>query len=307
MKRVAIVFPVLNEAATIESLCREVEANVNYPIDFVFVDDGSSDHTLAVLRSLQVKRFHSKTILVLSRNFGQQQAIMEGLRAVPATSSQIVVMDSDSQDRPCDVPLLLHALEEDCDCAVACRAPATGNWFVNTLTNLFYALQTRLTRFPIPKHAGTFCAFNRAMLERLLEFQECEVYFPGIRAYVGMKQILVPVARGERACGKSRVGLWGLVDLSTAGLVGFSALPMRAVFLFGIVVTILCIVLGTFILMLRLTGVVQVMGFTSLAIFILGLFGVQITFTGLVGEYVGKLFIESKRRPRAIVKEIIAD
>ena len=305
MDRLTLVLPVLNEADTIATLCHEVEAHVNHPIDFIFVDDGSTDQTLQVLRSLDIRPSNTKKIVVLSRNFGQQQAIMEGLRVVSAASSHVVVMDSDSQDRPRDVPLLLQKLEESYDCAVAFRAPATGNWFMNTLTNAFYGLQARLTSFPIPKHAGTFCAFNRVMLERLLEFQECEVYFPGIRAYVGMKQVLVHVERGERGSGKSRVGFLGLVNLSTAGLVGFSALPMRAIFLFGIVITILCILLGTVILLLRLTGIIQVMGFTSLAIFILGLFGVQITFTGLVGEYVGKLFIESKRRPRAIVKEVI--
>lgn len=303
--RTAIVLPLYNEEDGISELVHAIEEQVASDSTFVFVDDGSRDETLRVVRELVLlKAANSKRVVKLSRNFGHQSAVMAGLHSVPDDCDRIVVMDADFQDHPRDLPRLLSRLEEGYDCVYAVRNAQTGSRLLNLLTLVFYRLQKALLRLELPLNAGTFCVFNRRMLEGLRAFSEREIYFPGLRAYVGMRQTGVSVRRERRAYGKSRVGFLGLVRLAMDGLIGFSALPMRLIMLLGLLTTLLCLVCGAIVLILRLTGVVEVLGFTSTLIFILGLFGVQIMFTGLVGEYIGRLFVESKGRPPWIVHDV---
>ena len=159
--------------------------------------------------------------------------------------------------------------------------------------------------FKIPQNAGTFSVFNRMFLERILEFGEGEIYFPGIRAYIGMRQIGLPMMRQMRASGKSKVGIIGLINLSLAGVLGFSALPLRLIFLFGVLTTFVCAFLVLVIFVLKILGITQIPGVTTVLIVILGFFGLQSMFIGIVGEYIGKMFLESKKRPRWMIEEII--
>lgn len=303
--KIAIVLPVHNELDSLPSLLSRIEGNVEDPILFIFVDDGSTDESLAWLTDFQPKQSNSKRIIVLSRNFGHQAALMSGLCHVPGNIDRIVVMDSDLQDRPEDIPSLLEKLDEGFDCAYAVRSAATGSLFINWLTLVFYRLQKSLLSIQIPLNAGTFSAFNREMLDKLKKFGEREVYFPGLRAFVGLKQVGVDVSRDSRVHGHSKVGFWGLVNLSLVGILGFSALPMRFIFLFGLFLTMVAFFMGIGLFLLRIWGVTKILGVTTILIFILGCFGVQIVFLGMVGEYIGKLFLEVKERPRWIVHRIV--
>ncbi len=298
--------PVFNEEDNIQELLQKIERHLTQPLELVIVDDGSTDDSIAKIKEYSAGAQTRKKTVRLTRNFGQQQAIMAGLSSVSDDCSAIVVMDADFQDDPADIPAMLEKLQSH-DCCYAVRKPNSGSCLINVLTGLFYRIESLLLSFAIPRHAGNFSAFNRAMLDKIRAFNEFEFFFPGARAYVGMRQVGLEVTRGERRYGTSKVGLAGLLQLSLAGLFGFSAVPMRAILLLGFIVTAMCAVLGFLILVLRITGVVQVLGFTTLAILILGLFGVQIMFIGLVGEYVGKLFIESKRRPPWIIRDVHDD
>jgi glycosyltransferase involved in cell wall biosynthesis len=306
--QISVVLPVFNEESIIEELAVEIEQHVESQLQFVFVDDGSTDRTLEILKSYQPRKAeNSKKIVVLSRNFGHQKALMAGLSSASKNSQLILVLDADFQDDPKDIPVLIEKLEEGYDCVYAVRTANSGNFLVNILTGAFYKIQDTILSFNIPRNAGTFSIFNTSFLHNLLEFKEGEIYFPGLRAYVGKKQTGVPVTRQKRAHGKSKVGTLGLFKLAIAGLVGFSALPMRAIFLLGVLTTLLCIFLGFVIFLMKITGITQIPGITTLLIFMLGLFGIQIMFIGIVGEYLGKLFLESKKRPRWLVREIIDD
>lgn len=305
-QKVLVILPVFNEELTVEKLAVEIEKQVEQPLEFVFVDDGSTDRTLEILKNYQVrKETNRKRILVLTRNFGHQQALMAGLSSLSKDADRILVMDADFQDDPEDIPALIKKLEEGYDCVYAVRKAKSGNFFVNMLTQIFYKIQKLMLSFSIPRNAGTFSVFNRSFLDKVLEFQESDIYFPGIRAYVGMRQTGLPVKRRKRAHGKSRVGILGLINLSLAGLLGFSALPMRLIFVFGVLTTILCFFLGLVIFLMKILGITEIPGVTTILIFMLGFFGIQSMFIGIVGEYIGKLFLESKKRPRWIVREII--
>ncbi|NDC37505.1 MAG: glycosyltransferase [Proteobacteria bacterium] len=195
-------------------------------------------------------------MIKLSRNFGHQKAIMAGLSHVDLNSTEIViVMDADFQDEPADIPRLLDKLRQGYDCVYAVRLPDSGSFIVNILTRVFYMTQEKVVSFGIPRHAGAFCAFSRKVCREILSFTEVEPYFPGLRAYVGHKQVGVPVARAPRRYGQSRVGFWGLLNLSLNGLMGFSPALMRAVLYFGLAVTAICFMFGVLIVALRLLGV----------------------------------------------------
>ena len=307
-RTIAVVLPIFNEQSVIRSLAEAIETHVDAAVEFIFVDDGSTDQTVDVLTAFHPSREgSSRTIIVLSRNFGQQCAIMAGLSAVSPDADAIVVMDSDFQDDPRDISALLAALDDGCDCAYAVRTANAGSFVVNRLTGLFYRMQKAASSFEIPRHAGAFCAFTGAFREHLLAFGESDVYFPGLRAYVGMRQTGVVVERRQRSEGTSRVKLRGLVSLAMSGLLGFSAAPMRVVFVVGLGMTVLCLLLGVVAFVLKIVGITQIPGVTTVLIFLLGLSGLHIMFTGLVGEYVGRLFLESKNRPRWIVRDVVDD
>jgi len=303
-QRLSIVLPVYNEESCIAELLSLIEKHISQKIEFVIVDDGSTDRTSQKVKSIKLRPGNSKKLLELSRNFGHQQAIFAGLEHVSNDSSAIVVMDSDLQDRPADIPLLLSELSADVDCVYAIRTPRSSTALIDLLTRFFYKLQTVLSSFPIPRFAGTFCVFSKPFLENILLMKEIDVYFPGLRAYVGMNQKGVVVERDQRKNGRSRVGILGLMRLSITGLFGFSAIPMRAILIGGVAMTGLCMVGGFSVILLRFVGVLQVSEITLLIVLLFGLFGVQMIFVGVVGEYLGKVFIESKRRPRSIVKAI---
>jgi polyisoprenyl-phosphate glycosyltransferase len=304
---ISIVLPVYNEEQIIEKLAEEVEKHMPYQVEFVFVNDGSTDNTLEVIKNYKVKTKNCKKIVDLSRNFGHQQALMAGLTSVSEKAELILVMDADFQDAPEDIPVLINKLAEGYDCVYAERTANSGSNLVNMMTKLFYEIQQKVMTFSIPQNAGTFSIFNRAVLNKILAFSENEIYFPGIRAYVGMKQTGITVRRGKRAHGQSHVGKLGLINLSLVGLLGFSAFPMRVIFLFGLIVTLICFFLGFIVFLMKIFGITQIPGVTTILIFLFGLSGIQCIFIGAVGEYVGKLLLESKKRPRWVVREIIND
>ncbi len=308
IKQISVVLPVFNEESIIENLAKEIEKNIEYPTEFVFINDGSTDNTLEILKKYRTgKKSTQKKIIDLARNFGHQQALMAGLSSVSPDSDMIVVMDADFQDAPEDIPRLIDQIEKGYDCVYAVRTANSGSRLIDFSTKFFYKIQKMFLRFTIPSNAGTFSVFNREVLDNILEFKESEIYFPGLRAYVGLNQTGVPVKRGARAYGESKVGKMGLLNLSMSGILGFSIVPMRAIFLFGVLVTIFCFFLGIVIFLLKISGITKVMGVTTILIFMLGLFGIQIMFVGIVGEYVGKLFIEAKKRPRWIIRKVIDD
>ncbi len=299
------VIPVLNEGPVILELLSELEQEVASNIHLHVVDDGSSDDSFNSLKSYKPKPGNELSVLRLSRNFGHQQAIFAGISNVPDTAEIVVTMDGDFQDRPSDVPRLLQPVKNGFDCAYAVRSSNSGSLVINLLSNVFYRLQAAVVTFEIPRNAGTFSAFSNKMLRAMKQFTEHDCYFPGLRAFVGMNQVGVLVQRGLRRRGKSRVGIGGLFNLGLNGLLSFSSVATRLILSVGLATVFLCVILGGIIVVLRLTGVIQVMGFTSLALLILGLAGIQITFLGILGEFLGKLYIANKNRPRWIVNERI--
>ena len=295
-KRIAIILPVFNEEETIDKLLLTLEKNISLPITFVLVNDGSRDNSFHIIKAYKVqKRTTTKRLINLSRNFGHQQALMAGFAYVPNNCDLVAVMDADFQDSPADLPRLIAKLYEGYDCVYGIRSANSGNIVIDKLTRLFYLIQKNIVSIEIPQNAGTFCVFSRKMLDDIRRFStEIEPYFPGIRAYVGFRQAGVPLRRNSRMHGKSKVGLKGLIKLSLSGILGFTALPMRLIFMFGFILTFLIFILGLILIIMKLWGVTKIPGITTTLLLILGGFGVQIMFMGIIGEYIGKLLCKLK-------------
>jgi dolichol-phosphate mannosyltransferase len=302
---ISIVLPVFNESAGIQGLLKELERVLSRRQKlFVIVDDGSSDDTVERLLSYKLEATSKLYLVRLSRNFGHAAAIMAGLHAVPNDISTTVVMDADFQDRPEDLLDLLNELErQQVDCAYAVRPPNADNQLINYSTRLFYGLLRRISLIDIPPYAGNFSVFNRRFREQILNFRELDIYFPGIRAYIGMRQIAVQVQRAPRRFGRSRFGLLRLVGLASSGIMGFSVFLPRLMLILGFLITAFCGFLGISVIILKVVGVIDVIGYASLVLLILGVSGFQIVLLGVIGEYLGKVFIQSKGRPRWIVQE----
>jgi glycosyltransferase involved in cell wall biosynthesis len=308
MDKLSVVLPIHNEEESVVSLLEQIEQAVEGPVEVVLVDDGSSDNTLQLLRDYRPKNpDHKKTLVVLSRNFGHQHALMAGLSAVAEDSEAVLVMDADLQDDPKNIPILIEKLREGYDCVYAVRGSRREGILMRICFSLFYVIQSRIASFPIPRNAGTFSVFKRCVLEAILRFEETDVYFPALRAYVGYRQEGVSIERAARAHGRSRVGFAGLVNLSIAGLLGFSGVPLRLIFAFGVFVTLSCMFLSLVVFVMKIVGITKIPGVTTTLIVTMTLSGIQIMFMGIVGEYLGRLLRESKKRPRWVVREIVRD
>jgi glycosyltransferase involved in cell wall biosynthesis len=306
-EKISVVLPAYNEEGCIEELLQEIEKSVNNPMELVVVDDGSVDRTLEILKNYKITNPQTtKKIVVLSRRFGHQHALMAGLSNTSKESELILVMDSDFQDDPHDIPLLLAKIREGYDCVYAVRKSRKEGLLMNLLFRLFYKIHSKFSSYKIPPNAGSFSIFKRNVLEKILMFAENDIYFPGLRAYVGYNQTGIKLERKRRAYGRSRVGFMGLVDLSVIAFFGSSGLPMRMLFLLGLGIMVFCNITIFILFILEILKVVRIPGFGTLLLMI-GLSGIQIMFLGIMGEYVGELFRESKKRPRWLEKEIIVE
>ncbi len=305
---IAIVIPLFNEEENLEFLVTQIEKELDEEnFLLILVDDGSDDNTVETFKNLSgPKAGNERKIIKLSRNFGHSSAIMAGLNAIPYQTPIVVVMDGDLQDQPSDIMKLISEVRLGSDCAYAVREPKSGSRYINFLTKIFYRVQNAISNIRIPSYAGNFSAFNSRFLSELLHLQEYELFFPGARAYVGFSQKGVPVSRGKRYSGTTKMGIKKLLSFGITGIMSFSDAPIRIIFYFGFLITFFCGLLSFIVFILRISGVIQVLGFTSLAILILLLSGVQIMLIGIVGEYLRKIFIESKKRPSWIVEEVIS-
>jgi polyisoprenyl-phosphate glycosyltransferase len=305
---ITIIIPFYNEEKSLPILIHEIkDALREYSLIFLFVNDGSIDNSKNILENIfeEVKDTHIRfKLITLSRNFGHQSAIFAGLQESGSDSDYFVVIDSDLQDNPFDLQQMILEIKNGYECIYAVRKANSQNKLINKLTDYFYLLQNKISQIPISKNAGTFSIFTLNFKNELLKMSEKDLYLPGLRAYVGFKQKGIPVTRRTRPFDHSRVGIVGLINLALNGVLGFSNFPLRLIFLSGLVITVGCILVGLLLFWLRVFTITKIPGVTTVLITVIGLFGIQFMFLGILGEYLGKLFIESKSRPRYFISDI---
>ena len=303
---VTFVVPVFNEEAAVDAFVDEVsramrDASLRH--EFLFVDDGSVDHTRERLGRLAAERA-DVTVVCLSRNFGKEAALSAGIDH--ARGDVVVPIDVDLQDPPELVPLFVEKWREGYDMVYGVRGDRAADSVVKRFTaTWFYRLFNRLARERIPPDAGDFRLLDRKVVEALKTMPENNRFMKGLFSWVGFRSIGVPFRRQPRRHGTSKWNYWKLWNFALDGFVGFTTAPLRLWLYIGAIVSMFSFVYAAVIVLQVLIYGIDVPGYASLITVVLFLGGVQLLSLGTIGEYLARLFVEAKRRPVYIVDEII--
>ena len=303
--RVSVAVPLFNEEQVIPELLRRLRAVLDGlpggPHEMVFVDDGIMDGSFEALReaTLQDSRI---VALALSRNFGHQHALGAALDHV--TGDLVVVMDGDLQDPPEAIPLLIAEQRKGYDVVFAKRVGRKEPWPLRACYFVFYRLVGFAANIELPRDAGDFALMTRRVVDRLKSLSERHRYLRGLRAWVGFRQTGVRVERSERYAGASKYGFWKLVRLAFDGIFAFSMAPLRAAALLGFATVGGALFFAAYAIYVKVFLHQSPPGFTALLVAVTLLAGIQLLFLGVIGEYIGRIYEETKGRPHYIVREV---
>ncbi len=301
----SVVMPVLKEQENLLALHARLSSvleQIGLSYEIIFVDDGSRDGSLEQLRDFAADDPHV-LVVELARNFGHQVAISAGLDH--ARGAGVIVMDSDLQDPPEALPQFIAKWREGHDVVYAIRAQRKEHWLKRTAYAAFYRLLQRVANIEIPLDAGDFCIMDRRVVDLLVGMPERNRFVRGIRSWVGLDQVGLAYERHARQAGKPKFTMTRLVYLALDGLVSFSYVPLRVITMLGFGVSLLSIVLAVFYAIKKLTVGLNPPGFATLIVAIFFLAGMQLITIGVIGEYVGRIFEEVKRRPLYVVRNLI--
>lgn len=309
---ISIVIPLYNEEENIPQLqSRLVAATVSWgiPFEVVLVNDGSSDSTPSMLDELAQNDARFK-IIHFSRNFGHQPAISAGIKH--AMGDAVIIMDGDLQDPPEILQRFIHKWQEGFDVVYAIRTKRKENIFKKISYATFYRVLRWISDIDIPLDSGDFCLMDRKVVNALNnEMTENIRFVRGLRAFVGFKQVGVAYERDERAAGEVKYTFKKLMGLAIDGLIGFSIFPLRLATYLGFLVAIPSFLAGVFFIAHRIIGF-KILGYSpqdtpgiaTLAVAIFFLSGIILIILGIIGEYLGRIYIEVKKRPFYIIDSI---
>ncbi len=302
----SIVVPIYNEEEILEALFEKLynvleSLKLNYEV--VFIDDGSSDNSLEILRNIYLRNKQFKTIS-FSRNFGHQIAVSAGLNL--ASGKAVVIMDGDLQDPPEIIPHLIKKWQEGYDAVYVIRKNRKENLFKKAAYKIYYRLLHKLADINIPLDSGDFCLMDQKVVKLINSLPEKTRFIRGLRSWASFKQIGMEFERDKRLAGKSKYTFSKLLNLALDGVMSFSGVPLKMVIVFGFIISALSLVYAIYIGLNRIfTTSNQLPGWTTIVVAVTFLGGVQLTITGLIGEYIARIFNEVKNRPLYILKEKI--
>jgi dolichol-phosphate mannosyltransferase len=303
--RLSIAIPLHNEQLVIPELLSRLDKILNSigggPHEVVMVDDGSTDSTAAVLEEA-ARRDPRLVVVVLSRNFGHQAALTAALDQV--SGDAVILMDADLQDRPEVIPLFLDKYLEGYDVVYAQRMNRKEPFWLRASYKAFYRILGKISDMQIPIDAGDFGLVSRRVVTELRRLREHHRYLRGLRSWVGFRQAGIAVERDPRFAGEPKYNLRRLFKLAFDGIFSFSALPIRMAGLFGLFALAISGVYALYTLYAKLVLHISPQGFTAIVILVTFLSGVQLTFLGVIGEYVGRVYDEVKTRPAYIVDRV---
>lgn len=310
---ISIIIPMYNEAQILPLLYDRLVNTIPLlgdDCEIILVDDGSSDQSFAIMKKFTEENDVFR-VIKLSRNFGHQAAISAGLKY--AVGDVVVIMDGDLQDPPEELPRLLEKWREGYHVVYAVRTKRKEGVFKRFAYSWFYRFLSLVSDIDIPLDSGDFCVLDRKVVYALNEqLPENIRFIRGLRSYVGFKQIGIEYERNERAGGETKYSFKKLVNLALDGVFGFTLLPLKMATYAGVFIALSCFILGIFYLFGRIfdfslfgTRVKDVPGFATLAVggFFLG--GIVLVFMGILGEYIGRIYIEVKKRPLFIIEDTI--
>ena len=302
----SLVIPIYNEEENIAQLydrLSQVMNQLDLVAEIILVDDGSSDRSLAIIQELRKQDPRVKYVS-LARNFGHQIAVTAGLNFVQGQAA--IVMDADLQDPPELVPDMLKKWREGFQIVYAQRsARKHESWFKRLSIYIFYRILKHLADVDIPTDTGDFCLMDRRIVEILNAMPERNRYVRGLRAWTGFRQTALQYERDGRFAGESKYPFTKLISLGMDGIVAFSRVPLRFATFLGLITASFAIVMICLVIFWRLTDPdSQFIGFAMITVAIFFLGAVQLICIGILGEYIGRIYEEVKRRPIYTLKEL---
>ena len=302
----SVVVPIYNDEEVIAELLRRLTAVLESLVsdyEIILIDDGSRDRSWTIMQDERAQRQHLR-IARLSRNFGQQNAIAAGLSLT--TKDLIVLMDSDLQDRPEDIPVLIDALLADPEAtmAIAQWQERKDSCFKKAVSRLFQTVSNKITDIHQMPRLGIFRVMKKSVVDELRNFPERTATAVSLLYFIGHKYVAVPLKRDARFAGKSGYNLRKMLALTFARIFSFSMFPIRMVTYMGAFLCIGSMIAACGLIIYKLVGNV-VTGWTSMMVLLLFLFGLNFAFLGILGEYIGRIFLETKQRPNYIIEQVI--
>lgn len=305
MKKITILIPCYNEEASLPFLYEALQNLMiecpKYEWELLFINDGSKDHTLQIIKQF---RTQNKRVcyIDLSRNFGKEAAMLAGFDY--ATGDCMVIIDADLQDPPTLIPEMIALWEQGYDDVYAKRKNrGQESWLRKKLSLLFYNLLQHTTKIEILPNVGDFRLLDRRCIEALRQLRETERYTKGMFCWIGFKKKEITFDRDNRVAGNSSWKLSSLFDLAIEGITSFTTAPLRISTILGFIISVVAFLYMLFIIIKTFIYGDPVQGFPTLIITILFLGGIQLISIGIIGEYIGRIFNETKNRPVYVVKE----
>lgn len=303
---ISIVVPAFNEAQSLERFHAELSQVLDehsIEAEIIFINDGSTDETLEILRSIAVQDARVISIS-LSRNYGKEIALTAGIDH--ATGSAVIPMDADLQHPPALIPEFIRKWHEGYDVVYAVRKNRNEEAFIKKVSaDIFYRLMSKLSgRIQMQPHAGDYRLISRNAADALKTMREQHRFMKGLYSAVGFRQTSIPFEPNRRYAGKTKWSLVNLISLSIEGITSFSTAPLRIATIFGLLCALVSFVYALWITLRTLIYGEPVTGFPTLIVAILFLGGIQLISLGIIGEYLGRIFDESKNRPLYFVAEI---
>ncbi|MDT8380546.1 MAG: glycosyltransferase family 2 protein [Desulfotignum sp.] len=302
---ISIVCPMYNEAAMIPpfmAMLFPVLEKLNRPFEIICVNDGSKDDTFDRLMQEKQQRGHI-TVINFSRNFGKEAALTAGL--AHAAGRAVIPMDADLQDPPELIADMVAYWDKGYDVVLARRTDRSTDRLSKRITaKWFYRIHNLLSSILLPADVGDFRLMSRKVVDAVNQLPENQRFMKGIFAWVGFKTATVGYVRDKRKAGKTRFNFWKLWNLAIDGVTSFSSAPLRIWLYLGIFTSLLSFLYGCFIVFKTLIYGVDVPGYASIVTIILFLGGIQLIGIGVIGEYIGRMYLETKRRPPYIIEGI---
>ena len=309
----SIIVPCYNESEVVEKFFSAMVGNngilnnLGLNCELVFINDGSKDNTLELLKA-QKEIYSNKSnldikIVNLSRNFGKEAAMSAGFSV--ASGEAIVPMDADLQHPASLIPKFVELWRQGYDVVLAKRANRQDESALKRFcSSIFYKLNNKISEIEIPQNVGDFRLFTKKVLNAINSLPENQRFMKGIFAWVGFRSITIEYEEQERIAGSSKFNGWKLWNFALQGITGFRTLPLRIWTYIGFIVSFLAFIYASFLILRTLIMGIDLPGYASLVVIILFLGGLQLIGVGILGEYVGRIYMESKRRPPFIIDEI---
>lgn len=305
MKTISILIPAYNEEAALEHLFVRLADLANntksYEFEFLFVNDGSRDHTLDIIKDYAA-RDPRVSYINLSRNFGKEIAMIAGFDYVKGDAT--VIIDADLQDPPELIPEMIHYWEDGFDDVYAKRRSREGeSWLKKITSKYYYRTLQRVTNIPIQEDTGDFRLLDARVVDAIRQFRDSQRNAKAIFSWVGFHKKEILYDRDQRVAGETKWNYIKLINLAIDGITSFTTAPLRVSTYVGVGISVLSFIYLLFLVVRTLFFGTDLAGYPSMMAVILMLGGVQLLFLGIIGEYIGRIFNETKQRPLYLIEE----